>query len=82
MERGYELLCVSQFTLCGRLQGNKPDFSKAMPPVQAREFYHSFLDRLRSVYSHDKIQDGLFGAMMEVSLCNDGPVTFTINTKT
>ncbi|KAI7835933.1 hypothetical protein COHA_010167, partial [Chlorella ohadii] len=78
--RGYGVLCVSQFTLFGRLKGaGKPDYSKAMPPQQAREAYAAFLDRLRQQYEADRIQDGVFGAMMQVSLANDGPVTFLLD---
>jgi D-tyrosyl-tRNA(Tyr) deacylase len=76
-----ELLCVSQFTLYGRLKGNKTDFSKAMGPVAAREFYSSFIDRLRQQYNPEKVKDGVFGAMMQVELVNDGPVTFIIDSE-
>ncbi len=132
LQRGYGVLCVSQFTLFGRLKGaGKPDYSKAMPPqqassvlhamrhsaalassrrlatckmrkasavpgiaksmltsgaaacqqtdaswhllaprlpttsLQAREAYAAFLDRLRQQYDPDRIQDGVFGAMMQ-----------------
>ena len=79
--QGYELLCVSQFTLHGRLSGNKPDFSKAMGPVAARECYAAFLDRLRAGYRADGVKDGVFGAMMAVDLVNDGPVTFVLDSE-
>ncbi|KDD73399.1 D-Tyr-tRNA(Tyr) deacylase [Helicosporidium sp. ATCC 50920] len=74
-----EVLCVSQFTLLGRLNGNKPDFSRAMPPAQAREAYEAFLATLRSAYRADRVLDGEFGAAMQVSLVNDGPVTWTLD---
>lgn len=58
--KGYELLRVSQFTLYGRLDGNKPDFSHAMPPQAARQAYAALVDRLRLQY-HDRVKDGVFG---------------------
>eukprot|EP00887_Chlorella_sp_A99_P004923 scaffold4.g4923.t1 len=79
--RGYEVLCVSQFTLCGRLKGNKPDFTKAMPPGAARDFYGGFLARLRRDYAADRVKDGVFGAMMQVQLVNDGPVTMVLDSE-
>ncbi|KAK7467551.1 D-tyrosyl-tRNA(Tyr) deacylase [Stygiomarasmius scandens] len=77
-----EILCVSQFTLfANTTKGNKPDFHKAMPTVPSRELYHSFLEQLKKSYKPEKIQDGRFGAMMNVSLTNEGPVTFTIDSR-
>ncbi len=70
---------MSQFTLCGRLKGNKPDFSKAMSPLQAKSMYETLLDRLRKEYGEDKIKDGVFGAFMQVSIENSGPVTMTLD---
>jgi len=78
-ELGYELLCVSQFTLYSVLKGNKPDFRKAMAGPKAKQFYDDFLQRLRSDYEPGKIQEGVFGAMMDVSLTNDGPVTIILD---
>ena len=80
-QQGYELLCVSQFTLYGRLKGNKADFSKAMGPQPARELYDKFLHRLRQDYIDEKVKDGVFGAMMAVELVNDGPVTFLLDSE-
>jgi D-aminoacyl-tRNA deacylase len=80
VDKNYQILCVSQFTLCGRIRnGNKPDFSKAMKPGEAKQVYNAFLDRLKLGLGEDKVYDGVFGAMMSVSLVNDGPVTFTIS---
>ncbi|GMH33116.1 hypothetical protein BSKO_00950 [Bryopsis sp. KO-2023] len=77
----HELLMVSQFTLYGRLNGNKLDFSRAMKPNEAREFYEAFVERVRLGYSKDKVKDGIFGAMMNVGLVNDGPVTLVLDSK-
>jgi D-tyrosyl-tRNA(Tyr) deacylase len=80
LDKNYQILCVSQFTLCGRIQkGSKPDFSKAMKPGEAMQVYNALLDRLKLGLGGDKVFDGVFGAMMSVSLVNDGPVTFTIS---
>lgn len=77
-----EILCVSQFTLMANTtKGNKPDFHRAMSTEPSRELYARFLERLGQSYHPDKIKDGKFGAMMDVSLTNDGPVTFTLDSR-
>jgi D-tyrosyl-tRNA(Tyr) deacylase len=77
-----EILCVSQFTLMANTtKGNKPDFHRAMTTGASREMYATFLDKLRQEYKQEKIQDGRFGAMMDVSLTNEGPVTFTLDSR-
>jgi len=81
MAMNYEVLCVSQFTLYGFLKGNKPDFHYAMPPDSARPFYEQFLGLLKRKYKPEAIKDGVFGAMMEVSLINDGPITMQFDSK-
>ena len=78
-QKAYEILCVSQFTLYGRLNGNKPDYSKAMPPSLAGEAYAAFVQRLGRAYAPERVKDGVFGAMMEVELVNDGPVTLVLD---
>jgi len=76
-----EILCVSQFTLYAvTKKGSKPDFHLAMKTEEAQKFYNKFLDKLRAAYKPEKIKDGKFGAMMNVSLVNDGPVTIIIDT--
>lgn len=81
MQRNYEVLLVSQFTLYGFLKGNKPDFHVAMPPQKAEPFYASLVDRFKNSYTPNKIKDGVFGAMMKVSLVNDGPVTMQLDSQ-
>ncbi|KOS13227.1 d-tyrosyl-trna deacylase [Malassezia pachydermatis] len=76
-ELGGEVLCVSQFTLYARMKGTKPDFHLAMGGTTAQPFYEDFLAKMRSSYASDKVFDGEFGAMMDVSLINDGPVTIS-----
>ncbi|ETI45169.1 D-tyrosyl-tRNA(Tyr) deacylase [Phytophthora nicotianae CJ01A1] len=80
-DNDYEVLLVSQFTLHGQFAGNKPDFHLSMAPKPAKEFYDAFCDRVRREYIADKVAEGEFGAYMEVSIVNDGPVTMQINSK-
>ncbi|KAI9437116.1 D-Tyr tRNAtyr deacylase-like domain-containing protein [Russula earlei] len=77
-----EILCVSQFTLMANTsKGNKPDFHRAMSADQSRTMYTSFLQFMGTQYSPEKIKDGKFGAKMNVSLTNEGPVTFTLDSR-
>ncbi|KAL6206657.1 hypothetical protein ACLB2K_023905 [Fragaria x ananassa] len=69
MQRNYEVLLVSQFTLYGTLKGNKPDFHVAMAPDKAKPFYASLVESFRKSYKPDAIKDGVFGAMMKLQ-CN------------
>jgi D-tyrosyl-tRNA(Tyr) deacylase len=67
-----EVLCVSQFTLYGDARkGNRPSYVRAAAPDHAEPLYERFCDRLGS-------QRGVFGALMEVELVNDGPVTLFV----
>jgi len=83
--RGYEILLVSQFTLYANCsKGTKPDFSKAMKTEDAAALYSYVLDQVRAESEReglgaDRVRDGVFGAMMKVSLENDGPVTVTLD---
>jgi D-tyrosyl-tRNA(Tyr) deacylase len=71
---GGEVLVVSQFTLYGdAVKGRRPSFIDAARPETAIPLYESFVDRLRS--KGLKVETGEFGAMMDVELVNDGPVT-------
>ncbi|KAG0701750.1 D-tyrosyl-tRNA deacylase [Suillus ampliporus] len=77
-----EVLCVSQFTLMANTtKGNQPDFHRAMSTNASRELYATFLEKMRQLYVPGRIQDGQFGAMMNVSLTNEGPVTLTLDTR-
>ncbi|HWW20511.1 MAG TPA: D-aminoacyl-tRNA deacylase [Steroidobacteraceae bacterium] len=69
------LLLIPQFTLAAETErGNRPGFSRAADPVDAAALYHYVLTRARSL--HALVAGGRFGAPMQVSLVNDGPVTF------
>ncbi|WP_017305433.1 D-aminoacyl-tRNA deacylase [Spirulina subsalsa] len=76
-EIGGELLVISQFTLYGDCRkGRRPSFSNSAPPDQAEALYNQFVERLRA--SGLKIETGQFGAMMQVNIENDGPVTLLL----
>ena len=69
------LLVVSQFTLAADTNsGTRPSFTPAAAPEVGRRLYDHFVTRARA--AHPSVQTGEFGAMMQVSLTNDGPVTF------
>lgn len=53
----------------------------AVPPDQARAFFQAFVDRVRAAHDPSKVAEGVFGAYMEVSLVNDGPITMQIDSK-
>ncbi len=73
-----EMLIVSQFTLCGDCKkGTRPSFDKSAAPQIAKELYEYFITLVNSYGI--KTGTGMFGAMMDVSLVNDGPVTFMLS---
>lgn len=76
-----EILCISQFTLLADYRkGNRPSFIKAMKPENAIPLFDYFVDEIKK--STLKIESGIFGANMKVSLLNDGPVTIVLDSKT
>ncbi len=75
-----EILAVSQFTLAGSLEkGRRPSFDNAEIPERAEVMFNKFVEILRS--KGIKVETGEFGAMMDVYLINDGPVTFVLERK-
>lgn len=79
-EVGGAILSVSQFTLYGDVRkGRRPSFIEAARPEQAEPLWHYFNDRLRE--KGLKVETGVFGAMMDVELLNDGPVTIIVESK-
>ena len=75
---GYEVLAVSQFTLYGDCRkGRRPSFDGALGPEEAKPLMARFLEILAEE-KINRVESGRFGAMMEVDLVNDGPVTLTL----
>jgi len=75
------LLVVSQFTLhASTKKGNRPSYIRAAPPDVAIPLYEAFIQELQALFP-GSIEHGCFGAEMEVSLLNDGPVTIWIDSK-
>jgi D-tyrosyl-tRNA(Tyr) deacylase len=74
---GGEALVVSQFTLFGDCsKGRRPSFAEAAPPNKGKILYEYFVQRMRERVK--KVETGVFGAMMDVELVNDGPVTLIL----
>ncbi len=80
LDVGGQMLVVSQFTLyADTSRGRRPSFVKAMKPGPAEEMYERFVER---VAEYDiEVETGVFGAMMDVELVNDGPVTIMIDSR-
>ena len=75
-----DILLVPNFTLAAdTTRGNRPGFSTAMPPSDAKVLFEKFVDDVSSL--HTNVSSGLFGADMQVSLINDGPITISLASK-
>ena len=75
-----DILLVPNFTLAAdTTRGNRPGFSTAMPPNDAKVMFEKFVDDVSSL--HTNVSSGLFGADMQVSLINDGPITISLASK-
>ena len=73
-------LVISQFTLAGDWRkGRRPSFTSAAPPEEGERLYNYFCEQLRAL--EVPVQTGEFGAMMDVQLTNDGPVTFVMDSQ-
>lgn len=80
LDVGGAALVVSQFTICADCKkGNRPSFSSAAPPEQARSLYEVYMSALRK-NGVSVVEKGEFGASMQVELLNDGPVTILFDT--
>lgn len=77
-----EMLLISQFTLYGDAQkGNRPSFTDAAEPELAKDLYEKFIKRCEENIGKEKVKSGIFSAMMQVEIHNDGPVTIMITSK-
>ena len=80
---GGQILLVPQFTLAADTKkGNRPSFASAAPPVHGEQLFNHFCTCMQGIMREidGEIQTGVFGADMKVSLLNDGPVTFWLET--
>ena len=81
LDSGGEALIISQFTLhASTKKGNRPSYIKAAKPDTALPIYEQFIEQFQSQLGK-KVERGVFGADMKVSLVNDGPVTILLDTK-
>lgn len=79
-EIGGGALVISQFTLCGDWRkGRRPSFIRAAAPTEGKRLYEYFIDCLKK--ENLPVESGIFGAMMDVHLVNEGPVTFVLDSK-
>jgi D-tyrosyl-tRNA(Tyr) deacylase len=79
-DSGGKILLVSQFTLCADIsKGRRPSFIKAMPPAEANELYNKAI----TLFEKEglEVQTGRFGAKMQLTIHNDGPVTILVNSR-
>ncbi|WP_339172143.1 D-aminoacyl-tRNA deacylase [Solibacillus sp. FSL R5-0691] len=80
IDAGGDILSISQFTLyADTRKGKRPSFVEAARPEQAKPLWEAFNEQLKANGLH--VETGVFGAMMDVALINDGPVTITIESK-
>ena len=76
---GYPVLLVSQFTLHGSLTKPKPSFHRSLGTAAATALWADAVRAFTAAHGAERIQTGVFGAMMQVDLCNDGPVTLCVD---
>ena len=75
-------MVVSQFTLYGDTRrGNRPSYTEAAAPDQAEQLYDGFVRSLGELLGSERVKTGVFKAMMQIELVNDGPVTLLLESK-
>jgi len=81
LETGSEIMIVSQFTLhASTKKGNRPSYIRAARPEKAIPLYEEFIARTEALLGHG-VSTGIFGAMMDIALVNDGPVTIITDSR-
>jgi D-tyrosyl-tRNA(Tyr) deacylase len=81
LHTGGDILAISQFTLHAKTKkGNRPSYIRAAQPAVAKPIYERFVLKLSELLGKE-VKTGVFGAMMQVELVNDGPVTIIIDTR-
>ena len=82
IDTGGSVLVISQFTLhADTRKGNRPSFIAAAKPELAEQLYQSFIEKMKSILGSERVATGIFRAMMQVELTNDGPVTILLQSK-
>ncbi|MFK5922445.1 MAG: D-aminoacyl-tRNA deacylase [Verrucomicrobiota bacterium] len=82
LDMGGSVLVVSQFTLHAQVKkGTRPSFIRAARPEQAIPLYEAFVSAMQNELGEQRVATGEFGAMMKVSLINDGPVTISVDSR-
>ena len=77
-----EMLIISQFTLYGDTRkGNRPSFSESAKPDLANKLYEKFIERVKFNIDSKNVKTGIFAAMMDVQILNEGPVTILVESK-
>ena len=80
IDKNFDILVVPQFTLAANTNsGNRPSFSGAAKPEVGQELFNQFIEQLN--HTNTNIKTGVFGAMMQIQLVNDGPATFWLEVK-
>lgn len=81
LEVGGQILVISQFTLHAKYKkGNRPSFIRAARPEKAKPLYHAFIEEIQQI-TGQKVESGIFGAMMTIELENHGPVTLFLDSQ-